>query len=512
MKKISALCLAIMVLVGVLAGCGEDQSPYQPTGDALYSEGTTQPIITKPVDQTQIMRMVYDPTESFNPYQTADSANRLLMPLIYQGLFQLNPDYEPVPILCSGYSVSSDMKVYTFYLENATFPDGTALTAADVVASLKAASTGPVYRGRLGYVQEIAATEDGAVTVRLSIPYENFPILLDIPIVKASDVKEEKPVGTGAYFLEDRAGSVQLVRRDNWWCNANLVVTAPVIPLVEGLSNAQIRDEFEYGNVDVVCADPGSDLYVDFRSDYELWSCENGIFLYLACNEKSAVFANQTVRKALTYAIDRAALVENYYRSFATAATLPAAPNSPYYSKGLASRYDYDPAILPAVLEEEQLLEQTITILVNKKDSRRVRVARAIAQMLNEGGLKTVTSELVGDSYTKALKNGKYDLHLGQTMLSPNMDLTAFYAAGGALNYGNLGDAAILTVCQEALANSGNYYTLHQMVMEDAMLCPILFRSYAIYTERGIFPELTPVRDNVFFYDLGKTMEDIYIP
>ena len=511
MKKITALCLVMLLLMGLLTGCGENKNPYIPTGDALHSEGVTKPSGTKPVDIAQNLKMVYDPDASLHPYHTASRTNRLLLPLVYQGLFSISGDYVAVPILCSGYSVSRDMKTYTFYLENATFSDGTALTAADVVASLNAARTSSVYQGRLGYVKAISVTEDGAVLVELSTAYENFPLLLDIPIFKASQVDDQRPLGTGPYYWDERDGNLRLVRRQDWWCHGDLVVTATVIPLVAGQTNAQIRDQFEYGNVTLVCADPGSDLYVDFRGDYELWSWENDIFMYLACNEKSAVFSDRNLRKALTYAIDRDALVEEFYRNFAVAATLPAVPGSPYYHKGLASRYAYDPAIFPAAVEAAGMVEQPVVILVNKADSRRTRAARAIAEMLNQCGLKATTSELSGDAYTKALTKGNYDLHLGQTILSPNMDLTAFYSGTGTLNFGGLSDAAILMVCQESLANSGNYYTMHQMVMDDAMLCPILFRSHAIYTERGIFDELNPARDNLFFYDLGKTLEDILI-
>ncbi len=510
MKKTGALCLLLCLLTGLLAGCWTEEA-YVPTGDALYSEGDTQPTYTVPVDRVQHLCMVYDPTAPMHPYQTVNHTNRLLFPLIYQGLFSVDADYQVIPILCSGYSVSRDMKTYNFYLENATFSDGTALTADDVVASLNAARTSPVYKGRLTYVRDVALAEDGGVVVSLSTAYENFMLLLDIPILKASEVDAQRPLGTGPYYLEERAGDLRLLRRDDWWCNANLLVTAPVIPLEEGAGNAQVRDAFEYGDVSLVCADPGSDLYVDFRSDYELWSCENGIFLYLACNEKSTVFSNQTIRQALTHAIDRAGLVEAYYRGFAMATTLPISPNSPNYNKRLADRYGYDADVFRAAVEEAQMQGYSVTILVNKADSRRVRVARDIADMLSALGLKAATSELSGKDYTNALNWGSYDLYLGQTTLSPNMDLTAFYSTKGALSFGGLADAAILTVCQEALANAGNFYTLHQMVMEDAMLCPILFRSYAIYTDRGLFSELNPARDHVFCYDLGKSLEDILI-
>ena len=67
---------------------------------------------------------------------------------------------------------------------------------------------------------------------------------------------------------------------------------------------------------------------------------------------------------------------------------------------------------------------------------------------------------------------------------------------------------AVLTVAREALANSGNYYNLHEMVMEDAQLIPILFRSYAVYATRGLVTDLSPARDNLFFYTLGRTLAD----
>jgi hypothetical protein len=66
-------------------------------------------------------------------------------------------------------------------------------------------------------------------------------------------------------------------------------------------------------------------------------------------------------------------------------------------------------------------------------------------------------------------------------------------------------------MAREALANSGNYYNLHEMVMEDAQLIPILFRNYAVYATRGLVTDLSPARDNLFFYTLGKTLADAQV-
>lgn len=500
--------LAILLCAVLLAGCTGPGGNYVPTGDGLHRDEPTVPTAPPP-DQEQELVMVYYPDKTLNPYTSTDFTNRALFPLVYQGLFSVDAQYQVYPILCRRYEMNKDMTVHTFYLEDATFSDGTALTAADVVASLQAAQAGGAYSGRFTQVKSIWQADDGGVVITTTTPYENLPMLLDVPIVKAEEVSSARPLGTGAYYYEDSIAGLRLCRRDNWWCYGNLPVTASNIPLRQATSPAQIRDSFQFEDVGLVCADPGSDTYADFRCDFELWDCENGIFVYLGCNMESEVFSNAAVRAALTHAIDRDDLTEHYYGGFARGATLPASPQSPYYHAVLARRYGYEEGALRAAVESAGMTDRDIKLLVNSDDTMRVRAGRAIADMLRKEGLKVTISEVDGKAYRAALKKGDFDLYLGQTKLSPNMDLSAFFGSKGTLNYGGIADAALLTLCWDALANAGNYYTLHQKVMEDGCLVPVLFRSYAVYAERGVFDSLAPTRDNIFFYTIGKTMESI---
>jgi hypothetical protein len=64
-------------------------------------------------------------------------------------------------------------------------------------------------------------------------------------------------------------------------------------------------------------------------------------------------------------------------------------------------------------------------------------------------------------------------------------------------------------MCKEALENSGNYYNLHQMVLRNGQLIPVLFRSYAVYADRGLAGDMEPSRDNVFYYSMGRSIADI---
>ena len=506
MKRTLAILLVSAILTGILTGCSSSGSAYVPTGNGLTTDDTPPP--SSPVTE-QALSLPYYPDRGLNPYQTADYVNRCIFSLVYQSLFSVDAQYNVYPVLCQSFTVSKDMKTYIFYPAAATFPDGEPLTATDVEASLNTAIGSEIYKGRFRYVKAVKLTEDGGIQVTLTIPCENLPLLLDVPILKASQQTAERPLGTGPYLYERYNDALRLRRRTDWWCSALLPVTAEHISLVEGESPSQLRDEFEFNELGLVTSDPGSSSYVDFHSDYELWDSENGLFLYLGCNTKNELLSNQSIRAALTFAIDRDAIVEEFYHDFAYSAVLAASPKSPVYNQALAQKYGYAPEKLTQALADAAVEAPTVKLLLNTDDSVRLRAGRAIARMLTAAGLKVVTDERDGASYRKALQQRNFDLYLGQTRLSANMDLSEFFNTTGTLNYGSMSNAALYGLCQEALANSGNYYTLHQKVAEDGRLTPILFRSNAIYAQRGAFVGLTPSRDNVFFYHLGKTLSEV---
>lgn len=519
MKRLMAILLCTALLAGLLPGCAVGEKAYVPTGDGLsQDEDSTVSTEATTAEAEQELYLVYYPDKSLNPINTVDYTNRTILSLVYQSLFVVDQDYNVSPMLCKNYSVSDDMRVYTFYLADATFSDGAKLTAADVVASLSAARESKFYGMRFSslYISDIYAAADDKVVVELNTAFENFPILLDIPIIKASEIDAEQPLGTGPYMLESTTSGMRLRRRSNWWCkSSDLAVTASAITLVEAESEVQVRDEFEFADVGLVCTDPGSDSYADYRADYELWDCENGMFLYLGFNcdsNSGSIFALPEIRAAVTYAIDREKLVQEYYRGFAWSATLPASPQSPYYSSSLAARYEYDPDRFAQVITDAGLQGYTVNLMVTTEDSVRGRVAKEIAKMLEAGGLYVNIVEHSLNDFTYVLNtHSGYDLYLTQTKLSPNMDLTPFFYVYGSLSYGGMDDSALYSLCRDALENQGNYYSLHKKVMDDGRICPILFRSYAVYASRGLLTNLNPARDNVFYYTIGLTMQEIQV-
>lgn len=504
MKKL--LC-ALLTLI-FLCGCTQ-QGAYVPTGNGLATEDTQVTEATDPIvdPTTQIFTLAYYQKEGTNPFLDISYVNRAVASLLYQGLFSVDRDYNVEPSLCKSYTVSQDMRTYTFYLEDATFSDGSTVTPADVLASLTCAKESGYYGGRFGFIGDMELTPDNGITIHLYTSMENLPILLDIPILKATQLAESFPDGTGPYRISGTNAGMSLHLRKNWWCSASLPVNAQSIPLVDCSSPIDVRDGFEFENVGLTVADPGSSAYVDYHCDYELWECETGLFLYIACRRTSEVFSNDAIRQALLRSINRELIVEEFYNGFARPTTLPVSPASPYYSQALANRIVYDPDALKNAVAQEGMTGAPVVLLVNGGDTIRLRTARNIVSLLTEAGLSVTLSSPKGYAFKDAIYYNSYDLYLGQTKLSPNMDLSGFFYTYGSLSYGAIDNPAAYSLCLNALENSGNYYDLCQISTKEALLCPILFRTYAVYAQRGLMSNLSPSRDNIFHYSLGKTME-----
>lgn len=519
MKRLFCLFLSLMMLVTAFSGCGRslDNSGYIPTGDAMLMEDQNPEDVLTGEPDTQDLTLAYYAERSMNPLYGSDYTNRVLMSLMYQGLFATDASNNTYPILASGYKTTTDNRTWTIYLEkNATFSDGTRVTLQDVLASYEQAKKNVFYKGRFTHIARIELSSDGGIDFFLDTPYQNLALLLDIPIVKAAEVEAEHPLGTGPYSFEQGLSGAHLQRVSNWWCgNTKLAATDMSISLVEAESPAQIRDEFEFGDVSLACANPQTDSYTDYRCDYELWEIENGYVMFLGCNVTwSDFFDDGTLRTLLTYAIDRESLVQENYDGLANTATLMVSPASPYYSTSLAEKYQYDDLRFIQAISgfsiprDKKNQQKTLRLLVNNDDSARLRIARSLAATLTDFGLPCETLEHSTATYEAVLNARNYDIFLGVTRLSPTYDLSEVYKDWGAIgSYGGMANTTLNNMANLALEDKGNYYNLLKMVADDGRVIPIFFGYYAVYAKRGVLSDLTPSRDNVFFYTLGKTME-----
>ncbi len=523
MKKLLALLLAFSITAGFFSGCANkiDNSAYVATGDAILMEGQNPEDIMPEEENTQELTLAYYPSRSLNPLFGSDYTNRVIMSLMYQGLFAVSNRKVASPILCGSYRVSADTRTWVFYVEPlATFSDGTRVTPQDVKATYDKAKENDYYKHRFYHLHSTEILEDGGIAFYMDTPYENLPLLLDVPIVKASEVDAVLPLGTGPYIFYESTGGATLQRNVAWWCeDLKIPATDRTIVLVDVENVADVRDEFQFGDVSVVCTNPMSASFAEYRSDFELWQIESGYMLYIGCNVTwSEFFDDGTLRTFLTYAMDRVSLADMAYKGMVDVVTLPCSPAEVYYSDSLAAQYEYDSLKFIDSLrnyripQKEKGGNEEMRLLVNSDDSARVMMAREIADTLSDLGLPCTTLECTGSVFRDALYYNNFDIYLGLTRLSPTMDLTEFFRNYGQLGAGGLANETLYNMTLKTLENSGNYYNLHKLLADDGRIIPLMFGYYNVYAQRGLIPDLNPARDNVFYYTRGISMKDIQQP
>ena len=528
MKRIVCLLLTLGLLLTLLSGCSRniDNSGYTPTGDAILMEGE-EPTEAKEEEDAQNLVLAYYPDRSLNPIFGSDYTNRVLMSLMYQGLFAVDSKKNVTPILCASYKVSSNNRNWTIYLEEgATFSDGSRVTPADVVATYQKAMENDYYKYRFyKHLLNVEATEDGGILFQADTDMQNLPLLLDVPIVKASDVDMtapgQIPTGSGPYVFVENSGGAVLQRDPDWWCGGLKIPARDLtISLVPVSSPAEVRDAFQFdgeNSVSVVCTNPMSDSFAEYRCDYELWEIESGYMLYIGCNILySEHFDDGTLRTFLTYGLDRETLAQSAYKGLVDTVTLPCPPSASFYNKSLAAKYAYDPLKFIDRLSSYRIpqkdgQDKELRLLVNSDDSARTRIAREIASNLTDLGLPCATLEANSSTFKNIVVAGSYDMYMGMTRLSPDMDLTEFFRPYGEMGRGGLAHEILYNMCLKALEDTGNFYNFYQKLAEDGRIIPLMFGYYNVYAHRGELPDLNPSRDNVFYYSMGKNMEDIRV-
>ena len=192
------------------------------------------------------------PAASFHPVLSENKANLTLAPLIYEGLFTVDSQFQAVPLLCESSTVSEDRLTWTFTLRSGvTFSDGTSLTGETAAQALQTAlDPTSRYSGRLSCVQSIRGSERQLI-LTLSQPNSSLPLLLDIPLALGTGAR---PLGTGPYLLTDSGGGLSLTARSDWWQDSS-ALPVQEFRLTSLTKSDELVSAFNSGEVSLIDVD-----------------------------------------------------------------------------------------------------------------------------------------------------------------------------------------------------------------------------------------------------------------
>ncbi|MEM8789572.1 MAG: ABC transporter substrate-binding protein [Pseudomonadota bacterium] len=414
-----------------------------------------------------------DPTSA-----AAAAVDEVVYANVYEGLTRFAADGSILPALAESWEIAEDGLSYTFRLrQGVSFHDGAAFTADDVKFSLdraRAEDSTNAQKALFEGIDAINVIDDATVEITLSEP--NGALLFNLAwgdaiIVDESDAAtlETQPVGTGPFVFADwvQGDRVELTRNPDYWGDP-VALESATFKFISDPTAAFAA--MMAGDIDAFPVFPAPENLAQFEADPRfnvlVGSTEGETIL--STNNAQPPFDDVRVRKAVSHAIDRQAIIDGAMFGFGTPIGTHFAPHNPAYVD-LTEGSQYDPALARSLLAEAGYSEGFTTTLKLPPPSYARRGGEIIAAQLREVGIEAEITNLEWAQWLEEVFRGK---DFGLTIVSHTepMDIgiyarpdyyfqyddVAFQALNAELNQMTDPEdrAAILKAMQERIAEN----------------------------------------------------------
>ncbi|MFI1968635.1 ABC transporter substrate-binding protein [Streptomyces cinnamoneus] len=280
-----------------------------------------------------------------DPHGTqGNESDYLIISLVHDTLAAPGAKSNTVPRLASGWTSSPDLTTWRLTLaKGAAFHDGTPVTAADVVWSLRRLRRTPAGSARLPGIQEDNINADGEDAVVLVSDYPNaeLPLLTRLTtfVLKKDTPDKEvaKAPGTGPFVLDwFRGGNARLVRNDRWH-GGRVHLDAIEVTMFESpqaMTNALLSGQIDLAsNAGAVAARTAA-----ARKDLQVVRRPDDMAMPLVMRTDQGPFADPRVREAMKLVVDREAMVKQVLSGYGTVANDVLGTADPRYAKDIPQR------------------------------------------------------------------------------------------------------------------------------------------------------------------------------
>lgn len=511
MKKLLCLLICFSLVTVVFTSCG-NKEPTTKAEETTTSEETTSAQI---IPDRKITLGYYE-DKSLNPFTTDSPTNKNLMTLVYDSLFLPSENYTVEPLI--GVSFTNNEKMLTVTLNSeAVFSDGSSISANDVVYSFNEAKNSKHYSGRLQNFSSAAAGVD-SVTFTLVSPNIFAENCLTFPIVKSGTAEKNIPTGSGRYTLEKKDGNYQLVANEYSVRQEEMATkTISLVPITSDKGELYL---LQTGDLTYFFDNMSDGEYIKIRANTVRVPLNN--MVYLGINSKTKALKDKNVKEAICYILDKNALCDSAYSGIATISDIPFNPTWQCLSGSETVTYE------TSSIKAEELLEKSgykfeystnkyrsknyeflsLTLIVNSENLSKLKCAEAIAKSLKSIGIKVSLKKLSYAEYVSALKEGEYDLYVGEIKLTPDMNLSSFFSESGSVNYGIDTSSATATAYYDFISGKIDISTFIQVFSLEKPFIPILFKDGFAYYSRELtyedsINEYEPFR-NIYSWSVSK--------
>lgn len=428
-----------------------------------------------------------DPT-GLDPHLTVLAAAGIVIELAYDGLLEVDENLIPQPVLAESWTVSDDALTYTFTLRpNATFHNGRAMVAEDVVYSFERVRDPELGSPSASYASGIASIEapdDATVVITLAQPDASFLTKLcwwGMSIVPREAVEEngdlsQVMVGTGAFAFGEYIpnSSITLTRHDGYW-------DAPK-PYVDGVEllivpeNASRTTALISDSVDIIEQVPHQDIASLQANEAVKLAGETTTNLrWLVFNLRREPFSVLAFRQAVAAAMDRQTIIDTAVFGYGQPLVGLFSPEFWAGYQGEVPAQDLDAA--RELLSLVELPEGFAPGLLTWAQYDFLSSTSVVVQeQLRQVGIEGVIEPEENATYIERFFGGDFDIAVmgASGYMDPNEWLEQSLTTDGPNNAAGFSDPEFDALIQEGLleqdqeARAGIYQQAQQIVIDQA--------------------------------------------
>ena len=338
--------------------------------------------------------------------------------------------------VAQSWTISNNGSTVTFHIRpGLEFSNGQPVTSADVAASYNNTKTSPL-RSSLFNISSIETPNPTTVVVNLSKPtagdflWASSYIDGQIYPSDAISSQSKNPVGAGPFVLKSyqQSSSIVLAKNPKYWDSKAYPLGG--IDFTQVTQGPEAATALTSGAVDMIEVEPEN--YPQLKGDPNVGISVSKSYDYMAIElrQNTGPFANEQVRAALEYAVDRATLNKVVFDGLGEPAYQPVPSWSPGYSKALGASDAYNPTKAKAMLKAAGYAKGvSFELVIPSGDATYARAAALLQQELANSGFTANLQQIPGADFLEDVYIKKQGDAVLSEELSNGPDLTNTFEA-----------------------------------------------------------------------------------
>lgn len=326
MKKLKMI-IATLVTVVLVSGCSSNK---------LTGKNNEE---NKVYNDSKYINLTMVKPKTINPIINNEESVSHIMNLVYDGLFEIDKNYNVEPRLVKEYTTSSDGMSIDIELTDAKWHDGKEVTATDVSYTIDLINKTPesIYKSLTENIASTTVTSSKNLTIKFKTS-EAFPTnKLVFPIVssdlgtKGIDANKKNLIGNGQYKVESYSEREDMVltANDNYYIDQpkNIKqIKVKIVPDEEARVSMVMSLDSDITDVTI------NDLSKFQEDKFNITKYQGREFEFVSFNYNKSYLQNKDFRKAIAHSVNRKNLLEEGYMGDAQMVNFPLNTKSEYYN------------------------------------------------------------------------------------------------------------------------------------------------------------------------------------